>query len=85
MAVVVQRFGGLSVGVGVEQPVERSKRLGLRLAHLIGRQGDGHDQADGLPASEPDVQVDLVGLEDGDVLEEKTGDALALSGRSIGV
>jgi hypothetical protein len=85
VTVPVERVGGLGVGVGVEEPVEGSQGLGLGLAGLVAGEGNGHDQAGGLPAAEADVEVDRVGLDDGDVLDEEPGDALAFPGRGGGI
>ena len=65
----VERVGGLGVGVGVEVPVERGEGVGVGLAELpgLGRNRDG--EAGGLPAAEPDVQVDAVGLVQRDVVD----------------
>ena len=55
--------------------------VGLGLSGLIGGEGYGDDEAGGLSASEADVEVDLVGLVDGDVFDEQPGDAFAFSDR----
>ena len=75
----VEGVGGLGVGVGVEQPVEFGQGVGLGLSGLIGGEGYGDDEAGGLSASEADVEMDLVGLVDGDVFDEQPGDAFAFS------
>lgn len=77
MAGLVEQLGGLGVGVGVQELVEQGEGLGVGLAGLPGRWRDRDRQAGALPAAEADVQVDLVGLGEGDVVDEQPGDAFA--------
>jgi len=58
----VELFGGLGVGVIVEQPVEHREGAGVGLAGLPGVQRDRDREGGRLAAAEADVQVDLVGL-----------------------
>ena len=69
MTVGVERVGGLGVGVGVEVPVERGEGVGVGLAELPGLGRNRDSEAGGLPAAEPDVQVDAVGLVQRDVVD----------------
>ena len=75
----VEGVGGLGVGVIVEEPVEQGEYIGVGLAGGPGGGRDGDGQAGGLPAAEADVEVDLVGLGQGDVVDEQPGHALALA------
>lgn len=50
-----------------------------RLASSPAGGRDRRDQAGGLPAAEPDVHADLVVLDEGDVVEEQAGHALAFA------
>ena len=65
----VEQFGGLGVGVGGEEPVQVSQGGGIGLAGLPAGEGEGKGEAGGLAAVEADVQVDVVGAEDGDVFD----------------
>jgi len=51
----VERFGGLGVGVVVEEPIEQGEGVGVGLAGLPSGGRDGDGQAGGLSASEADV------------------------------
>src|SRR6516165_1325589 len=75
----VERGGCLGVGVVVKQPVERGDDRGIGLPGLPGRRRDRDGKAGDLAAAEPDVQVDAVGLDHGDVVDEQPGHALALA------
>ena len=66
----VELGGCLGVGVIVEELVEQRDRVGVGLSLLPGVQRDRDCQAGGLPGAEADVKVDLVGLVDGDVLDQ---------------
>jgi hypothetical protein len=77
----VELLGGLDVGVIVEQAVEQLEGVRVGLAGLPGVERDRDRRAGGLPAAEADVQVDLVGLVEGDVGDQQSGDPLALAGR----
>ena len=81
----VEGFGGLGVGAGVEEPVERGEGVGVGLAELPGLGRDRDDEAVGLSAAEPDVDVDAVGLVQGDVVDEEADHAFAFPLRSIRV
>ena len=72
-------LGDVGVGVFVEELIEQVEGVGCGLAELpcLGRDGCG--EAGGLPAAEPDVQVDVVVLDEGDVVEEQAGDAFAFA------
>jgi nucleoside-diphosphate-sugar epimerase len=83
--VPVECFCRFGVGVGVEEPVEGGEGVGGGLAGLVAGQGDRHGQARGLTAAEADVEVDLVCLGDGDVLDEQSGHSFAFPGRGGGV
>jgi hypothetical protein len=78
---VVELGGGLGVGVGVEQAVEQLDCVGVGLAGLPGPERDRGAEAERLAAAEADVQVDLVGAVEGDVLDQQPRDALALARR----
>ena len=81
----VERFGGLGVGVGVEEPVERCDGVGAGLAGLpgCGRYRDG--EAAGLSAAQAHVQVDAIGLVQGDVVDEQTDHAFTVPLRGVRV
>ena len=74
----VERVGGLGVGVGVEEPVELGDGVGAGLAGLPGCGWDRDGEAVGLSAAEADVQVDAVGLVQGDVVDEQADHAFAV-------
>ena len=71
----VEDAGGLGVGVGV----------GVGLAELPGLGRDRDNEAGALPAGEADVQVDAVGLVQGDVVDEEADDAFAIALRGVRV
>ena len=81
----VERVGGLGVGVVVEEPVERGERVGVGLAGCPTRWRDGDGEAGGLPAAEADVEVDLVGLVEGDVVDDEPDHPFAFPLRGGGV
>ena len=70
--------------VGVEEPVEGGEGVGVGLADLPGLRQDRDGETGGLSAAEPDVQVDTVGLVQGDVVDEADG-ACAVPLRRVGV
>ncbi len=86
VAGLVEQGGGLGVGMAVQEPVEQGEGVGVGLAGLPRLGWDRDRQAGGGTAAEADVQVDLVGLDQGDVVEQQPGDALAflLGGGGIG-
>jgi hypothetical protein len=63
----------------VEESVEHREGVRVGLAGLPGVERDRDREAGGLPAAEADVQVDLVGFVERDVLDQQAGDALAFS------
>jgi hypothetical protein len=73
----VQRVGDLGVGVVIEEPVEGRQGVGLGLAGLPGHRRDGDYGAVGLSSAETDVEVDPAVLDQGDIVEEQPGYALA--------
>src|SRR6185312_242482 len=75
----VECVGNLGVGVVVEEPVKRFDGVGAGLAGLPGCGWYGDDDALGLAAAEPDVQVDAVGLVQGDVVDEEADHAFAVA------
>jgi hypothetical protein len=75
----VEGGGGFAVGVVVEELVEQGEHAGGGLPGFPGRRRDRDGQAGGLAAAEPDVQVDLIGSDHGDVVDEQAGHALALA------
>ena len=81
----VERFGGLGVGVGVEEPVERGEGVGAGLAGLPGCGRDRDGEAAGLAAAQAHVQVDAVGLVQGDVVDQETDHAFAVALRGVRV
>lgn len=66
----VERVGDLGVGVLVEEPVEQREGFGVGLAGLPRGRRDRDGEAGGLAASEPDVEMDLFGLGERDVVEQ---------------
>ena len=79
----VECVGGLGVGVGVEEPVELGDGVGAGLAGLPGCGRDRDGEAVGLSAAEADVQVDAVGLVQGDVVDEQADHAFAFALRGV--
>src|SRR6202011_2944305 len=75
----VERVGGLGVGVGVQEPIELGDGVGAGLAGLPGCGWDRDDEAVGLSAAEADVDVDAVGLVQGDVVDQYAGHAFAVA------
>src|SRR5882757_1486060 len=71
----VECVGGLGVSVGVEEPME----LGAGLAGLPGCGWDRDDEAVCLSAAEADVQVDAIGLVQGDVVDQQADHAFAVA------
>jgi hypothetical protein len=65
----------------VEEAADQREGVGVGLARLPGVQRDRGGEAVGLAAAEADVQVDAVGLVEGDVCDQQPGDALALARR----
>jgi hypothetical protein len=74
----VEGVGGLGVGVVFEELVEAGEGVGVGPGRLPAVGWDGESEAGGRAAAEADVQADLVGLVDGDVVYEEAGYALAL-------
>ena len=81
----VEDAGGLGVGVGVEESVERGEGVGVGLAELPGLGRDRDGEAGALPAGEPDVQVDAVGLVQGGVVDKQADHAFAIALRGVRV
>jgi len=75
----VERVGGFGVGVGVEEPVERGNGVRAGLTGLPGGGRDRDDNAVGLPATQAHVQVDVVGLVQGDVVDQEADHAFAVA------
>jgi hypothetical protein len=75
----VQLLGFFGVGVFVEELVEQRDRVGVGLSLLPGGERDRDRQAGCLPAAEADVEVDLDGLGDRDVLDLQAGGLFALA------
>ena len=76
----VELGGGLGVGVIVKELVEQLEGVGVGLAGLPGVERDRDGEAGCLPAAEADVEVDLVGLVDGDVLDQQSSDPFPFPG-----
>ena len=70
MAVGVELGGDFGIGVVVEQPVELRERVGVGLAQVPRAGWDRDREAGGLAAAEADVEVDLVGSVEGDVVDQ---------------
>ena len=81
----VELLGGLGVGVIVEELVEHLEGVGVGLAGLPGVERDRDREAGRLAAAEADVEVDLVALVQGDVLDQQSGDPFAFTGGCRGV
>ena len=75
----VELRGGFGVGVIVEEAVEQVEGVGIGLPRLPGVERDWDREARCLAAAEADVQMDLVGLVQRDVLDQQPGDAFALT------
>jgi len=73
----VEVLGGFGVGVIVEQAVEHRECVGVGLSCLPGVERDRDREAGRLAAAEADVYVDLVGLVEGDVLDQQPRDPFA--------
>jgi len=78
MALTVECFGGLGVGVRFEKVIQSGEGVGVGLAGLPTSERDGNQKARGHPTTEADVELNLLRLDDGDVLDEQPGDPLAL-------
>ena len=64
-------FGGdLGVGVVVEESVDLGERVGGGLARFPGVQCPRECQGGGLAAAEADVEMNLIGSAEGDVLDQ---------------
>jgi hypothetical protein len=85
MPSTIEGLGHFVVGVILEEPVELGEYFGVGLSGLVAGERDGHDEAGGLATAEADVEMDLVGLGDGDVLDEQASDAFAFPGGGGGV
>jgi hypothetical protein len=77
MAGVVEGVRDLRVGVVIEKSVEQGESVGVGLMRLPRLERERHGDAGGLPALEPDVEVDDLGPVDGDVLDEEPDHAFA--------
>src|SRR5882757_11246351 len=75
----VECVGGLGVSVGVEEPMELGEGVGAGLAGLPGCGWDRDAEAVGLSAAEADVQVDAIGLVQGDVVDQEADHAFAVA------
>ena len=82
---MVESVGGFGVGVVVEEPVEESEGVGVGLVGFpcFGRDGGG--EGGGLSAAEADVEVDLVGFGEGDVVDEEPDHAFTFPLGGVGV
>jgi hypothetical protein len=85
MTCPVEGVRDLSVGVVIEELIEKAEGIGVRLSGLPGSGRDRGGEAGGLPAFEAHVEMDDVGPVDGDIFDEETDHALALSLRGSGV
>jgi hypothetical protein len=81
----VEGVGCLGVGVGVEEAVEFGEGVGVGLVGLAAGKWDGQHEGGCLAAPEADVEMDVVGFGDCDVLEEQAGDAFAFPGGGGGI
>ena len=86
VAGLVEQFGGLGIGVVVEELVQKCESLRVGLAGLPSRRRDRDREARRLPAAETYVKVDLVGLVDRDVFDGEAGHTFAfpLGGGRVG-
>ena len=66
----------------VKEPMELGDGVGAGLAGLPGCGWDRDDEAVGLSAAEADVQVDAIGLVQGDVVDQQGGPCVC--GRAAG-
>jgi hypothetical protein len=82
---LVEALGGPGVGVIVEQPVNLGESVGRCLAGLLGVQRLRDRQGRGLAAAEASVELDLVGLGERDVLDQRAHDPFPLAcwGRGV--
>ena len=69
VVVLVELGGDPCVGVLVEEAVDEGEGVGVGLARLPCAERDGDRQVLGLAAAETDVELDLLGAVDGDVLD----------------
>ena len=81
----VERVDGFGVGVGVQEPIELGDGVRAGLAGLPGCGWDRDDKAVGLSAAETHVQVDAVGLVQGDVVDQEADHAFAVALRGVWV
>ena len=79
----VEHVGGLGVGVGVQEPIECGEGVGAGLTDLPGLGRDRNGEAGGLPAAEPDMDVDAVGLVQGDVVDQEADYAFTVPLRGV--
>ena len=82
---LVELFGGLGVGVIVEQLVDQLERVGIGLAGLPDRWWERHRQRVCLPAFEACVRGDVLVAGEGDVFDEQPDHAFALALRGGGI
>ena len=81
----VEDRGDLAFGVFVEELVDLGDQLGRGFALLTDGGREREREAGGLPASEADVKVDLVGAVQRDVVDQQPRDAFAFTGGCRGI
>src|SRR5258705_9655672 len=81
----VERFGGLGVGVGIEEPVEGCDGVGAGLAGLPRCRWYRDGEAAGLSAAQTPGQGDAIGLLQGDVVDKQTNHSFAVPLRGVRV
>ena len=79
MPALVEQLGHLGVGMGVEQLVAAGNGLGWGPPELRRAERERSFETGRLPTPEAHVDMDGIGLVDGDVFDEQADHALALS------
>jgi len=78
VALLVEQFGNLGIGVTIEKCIATGDGLGRGLTELPCREGQRSFNAGGLPTAQAHVDVDGVGLVNGDIFDEQSDHALSL-------
>ncbi|MER8639733.1 hypothetical protein [Mesorhizobium sp. M1365] len=84
-AAFIEDIGDLAIAMSVEQAVDLSDQVGLELADLGDRQRPLHRQGARRSAREPHVDGNRLGLDQRDIGDQQTEDALALAHVDSGI